>query len=180
MAWYALKVRTSQEEKVKDRIFNELRRLGIEHFVKDIIVPAEKVLEERKGMKKRERRRVFLPGYLFVEVASEEYLPELMQALRGVSDVLYFVSPARGAPPMPMSEAEITPILSRTRDMARPLEGQQTFELGQLVRITEGPFSGFEGFVSDIHPEKQRIQVRVKIFNRETPVELPYTHVQKL
>ncbi|MCS6895638.1 MAG: transcription termination/antitermination protein NusG [Bacteroidia bacterium] len=180
MAWYALKVRATQEKKVSDRIRNELARLGIEYQVKDILVPAERVLEERKGAKKKERERVFLPGYLFLEVTAEEYLPELIQTLKGVPDVLYFVSPARGAPPMPMADHEITPILSRARSISTTSESDQTFEVGQLVRISEGPFSGFEGYVAEVYPEKQRIQVRVKIFNRETPVELPYSHAEKI
>lgn len=180
MSWYALKVRATQEKKVSQRIQAELERLGIAHHVKDILIPAERVLEERKGSKKRERERVFLPGYLFLELASDEYLPELMQVLRGVPDVMYFVTPARGAPPVPMSEAEIAPIRSRARAASAPVDVPQTFDLGQLVRIKEGPFSDFEGYVAEIYPEKQRIQVRVKIFNRETPVELPYSHVEKL
>ncbi|MCS7152437.1 MAG: KOW motif-containing protein [Bacteroidia bacterium] len=180
MAWYALKVRASQEKKVSDRIRNELVRLGIDHKVRDILVPAERVLEERKGTKKRERERIFLPGYLFIEVAAEEFVPELIQALRGIPDVLYFVSPARGTPPIPMSESEIAPILSRARSVSAAVETSQSFEVGQLVRIVEGPFSGFEGYVAEVYPEKQRIQVRVKIFNRETPVELPYSHAERL
>ncbi|MEN3041186.1 MAG: transcription termination/antitermination protein NusG [Bacteroidia bacterium] len=180
MAWYALKVRASQEKKVCDRIRNELARLGIEHQVRDILVPAERVLEERKGAKARERERIFLPGYLFLEVASDEYLPELIQTLRGVPDVLYFVSPARGAAPIPMADHEIAPILSRARSVHPASESDQSFEVGQLVRISEGPFSGFEGYVAEVYPEKQRIQVRVKIFNRETPVELPYSHAERI
>ncbi|MCS7297088.1 MAG: transcription termination/antitermination protein NusG [Bacteroidia bacterium] len=180
MAWYAVKVRVSQEKKVSDRIRHELARQGMEHQVKDILVPAERVLEERRGAKKRERERVFLPGYLFLEVASDEYLPELMQMLRGVPDVMYFVSPARGSRPIPLSESEIAPILSRARALTLASEGVESFESGQLVRIVEGPFSGFEGYIAEVYPEKQRVQVRVKIFNRETPVELPYSHIQRI
>ncbi|MCX8111988.1 MAG: KOW motif-containing protein [Bacteroidia bacterium] len=180
MAWYALKVRASQEKKVSHRIQNELVRQGLDYCVRDILVPAERVLEERKGVKKRERERVFLPGYLFLEVVAEERLPELIQALRGVPDVMYFVSPARGSFPIPMSENEIAPILSRARAVSAAVESGQSFEPGQLVRIVEGPFSGFEGYIAEVYPEKQRIQVRVKIFNRETPVELPYSHAEKV
>ncbi|MCX7606774.1 MAG: KOW motif-containing protein [Bacteroidia bacterium] len=180
MAWYALKVRVSQEKKVSQRIRHELERLGLSHQVADILVPMERVLEDRKGGKKRERDRIFLPGYLFLDIPAEDYVAELMQVLRGVPDVMYFVSPARGAKPIPMPELEIAPILSRARAVALPLEVQHDFDIGQIVRIVEGPFAGFEGYVAELYPEKQRIQVRVKIFNRETPVELPYHHVEKL
>ncbi|GIV22921.1 MAG: transcription termination/antitermination protein NusG [Bacteroidia bacterium] len=180
MAWYALKVRASQERKVSQRIRQELDRLGLGHQVVDILVPAERVLESRKGGKKRERERVFLPGYVFLDIPVEEYVPELIQVLRGVPDVLYFVSPSRGAKPLPLPDSEVGPILSRARAASLPMEVSQDFEVGQLVRISEGPFAGFEGYIAEVYPEKQRVQVRVKIFNRETPVELPYHHVEKL
>jgi transcriptional antiterminator NusG len=180
MAWYALKVRVSQEKKVSQRIQQELERLGLSHQVTDILVPMERVLEDRKGGKKRERDRVFLPGYLFLDIPAEDYVPELVQVLRAVPDVMYFVSPARGAQPVPLPDQEIASILSRARAIQQAVEVVHAFEPGQLVRIVEGPFSGFEGYVAEVYPEKQRVQVRVKIFNRETPVELPYHHVEKL
>ncbi len=180
MPWYALKVRVFQEKKASERIRQELERLGLSHQVTDILVPMERVLEDRKGGKKRERDRVFLPGYLFLEIPVEEHVPELAQVLRGVPDVMYFVSPARGSAPVPLPEQEMTPILSRARSQQQVVEVSHAFEVGQLVRIVEGPFAGFEGYVAEIYPEKQRLQVRVKIFNRETPIELPYHQVQKL
>ncbi|MCS7188409.1 MAG: transcription termination/antitermination protein NusG [Bacteroidia bacterium] len=180
MAWYALKVRVSQEKKVSMRIRQELERLGLSHRVTDILVPMEKVLEDRKGGKKRERDRVFMPGYLFLDIPMEEDVPELIQILRSIPDVMYFVSPTRGAKPVPLSDIEISPILSRVRSAETPIEIRQDFEVGQAVRIIEGPFAGFQGYVAEVYPEKQRIQVRVKIFNRETPVELPYYHAEKI
>ncbi|MEN2993213.1 MAG: transcription termination/antitermination protein NusG [Bacteroidia bacterium] len=180
MSWYALKVRSSQEKKIADRILQALQKAGVSHWVRDILVPMERVLEARKGGKKREKDKIFMPGYLFLDVASEEVLPELMTLVRSVPDVLYFVSPARRAAPVPLSESEIQPILQRVRaSAAAPLDTTQTFEVGQLVRIIEGPFKDFEGYVAEVYPEKQRIQVRVRIFNRETPVELPYSQAEK-
>lgn len=183
MAWYALKVRVAQEKKVSHRIRQELERLGLSHQVRDILVPMERVLEDRKTaktLKRRERDRVFLPGYLFLDLASEEYLPELSQILRSLPDVMYFVSPVRGEAPVPLPEHEIQPILTRARAAATPIDVSHTFEVGQRVRIVEGPFVDYEGYIAEVYPEKQRVQVRVKIFNRETPLELAYHQVQKL
>ena len=183
MAWYVLKVRAAQEKKASLRIRQELERLGLSHQVRDILVPMERVLEDKKSgkaVKRRERDRVFLPGYLFLDLAAEEYLPELSQVLRGLPDVLYFVSPVRGEAPVPLPENEILPILTRARSTAAPMEVSHTFEIGQRVRIVEGPFMDYEGHIAEIYPEKQRVQVRVKIFNRETPLELAYHQVKKL
>lgn len=183
MAWYALKVRAAQEKKVSLRIRQELERLGLSHQVRDILVPMERVLEDKKSgksVKRRERDRVFLPGYLFLDLAAEEYLPELSQVLRALPDVMYFVSPTRGAAPVPLLESEILPILTRARSTAAAVEVSHTFEVGQQVRIIEGPFIDYEGYIAEVYPEKQRVQVRVKIFNRETPLELSYHQVQKL
>ncbi|MCS6790009.1 MAG: KOW motif-containing protein [Bacteroidia bacterium] len=180
MPWYALKVRVSQEKKIADLIRSELRRQQIEHQVKDIVVPIERVLRDTPGGKKKEREKVFMPGYLFVEVAAEKYISELYHALRLVPGVMYFVSSTRKAVPTPLPEAEISHILSRARATSSVGEGDQIFEVGQEVRIIEGPFSGLKGYVTEVYPEKQRIQVKIQVFRRETPIEIPYSHAEPI
>lgn len=180
MPWYALKVKVSQEKKIADLIRSELRRQQIEHQVKDIVVPIERVLRDTPGGKKKEREKVFMPGYLFLEVAAEKHINDLRHVLRMVPGVMYFVSSTRKAIPTPLSEAEIAHILSRARATTVVGEGDQVFEVGQEVRIVEGPFSGLRGYVAEVYPEKQRLQVKIQVFRRETPVEIPYSHVEKI
>ena len=180
MPWYVLKVRASQEKKVAHRIQNEIERLGLSHQVTDVVVPMERVLQNSKTGKKREKEKVFMPGYLFVEVASESYIPELIPVMRSIPDVLYFVSPSRGQPPQPLTESEITPILSRARSKDAIPESWHELNVGDVVRIIDGPFAGFEGSIRELYPEKQRARVHVKVFNRETPVEIQYHQIEKL
>jgi transcriptional antiterminator NusG len=180
MPWYVLKVRASQEKKVAHRIQAELDRLAISHQVREIVIPMERVLESRKTGKKREKEKVFMPGYLFLEVAAESYLPDLIPFMRSIPDVLYFVAPARGQMPEPLPEQEITPILLRARAKEAVPEAWHELAVGDAVRIVEGPFTGFEGVISELYPEKQRARVQVKVFNRETPVDIQYHQIEKL
>jgi len=180
MPWYVLKVRASKEKKVAHRIQAEIDRLGLSHQVLDIVVPMERVLQSSKTGKKREKEKIFMPGYLFLEIASEGYIPELIPLMRSIPDVFYFVSPARGQPPHSLSEQEIGAILSRARAKDAIPEAWHELSVGDLVRITEGPFAGFEGTVRELYPEKQRARVHVKVFNRETPVEIQYHQIEKL
>lgn len=180
MPWYVLKVRASQEKKVAHRIQTEIERLGLSHQVQDVVVPMERVLQSSKSGKKREKEKIFLPGYLFLEIASESYVLDLIPVMRSIPDVLYFVSPARGQPPQPLSEQEISAILSRARSKEAVPEAWHELSVGDLVRITEGPFAGFEGTIRELYPEKQRARVHVKVFNRETPVEIQYHQLEKL
>jgi transcriptional antiterminator NusG len=115
-----------------------------------------------------------------LEIASESYVPDLIPVMRSIPDVLYFVSPARGQPPQPVSEQEISAILSRARSKEAIPEAWHELSVGDLVRITEGPFAGFEGTIRELYPEKQRARVHVKVFNRETPVEIQYHQLEKL
>lgn len=180
MPWYALKVRAAQEKKVAHRIANELERLGLSHWVSDIVVPMERVLTTGRGGKKQEKEKVFMPGYLFLEVPSESFIPDLIPIMRSVADVLYFVAPSRGASPEPLSEQEIAPILSRARAKEPIPEALQNLEVGQTVRVIDGPFAGLEGAVAEVFPEKQRARILIKIFNREAPVEIQYHQIERL
>ncbi len=175
-----LKVRASKEKQVAHRIQAEIERLGLSHQVLDVVVPMERVLQSSKTGKKREKEKIFMPGYLFLEVASEGYIPDLIPLMRSIPDVFYFVSPARGQPPQSLSEQEIGPILSRARAKDAIPEAWHELSVGDLVRITEGPFAGFEGTVRELYPEKQRARVHVKVFNRETPVEIQYHQIEKI
>lgn len=162
------------------RIANELERIGLSHWVSDIVVPMERVLTTCKGGKKQEKEKIFMPGYLFLEVPSESYVQELVSVMRSVADVLYFVAPSRGAPPEPLSEQEIALILSRARAKEPIPEALHDLSVGQLVRIIDGPFAGLEGTVAEVFPEKQRARIQVKMFNRETPVEIQYRQIERL
>ncbi len=180
MPWYVLKVRAAKEKKVAQRIQAEIERLGLSHQILDIVVPMERVLQSSRTGKKREKEKIFMPGYLFLEIASEAYLPDLIPLMRSIPDVFYFVAPARGQLPHALSEQEIGPILSRARAKEAVSEAWHELSVGDLVRITEGPFAGFEGNVRELYPEKQRVRVHVKVFNRETPVEIQYHQIEKL
>lgn len=174
--WYVIKAVTGQEKKVKQYIESEIDRLKLHAFVGQILIPTEKVFEMRNG-KKKLRERSFLPGYVLIEV---ELNGEVVQAVKDVPGVIGFLGSERGQTPVPLRKAEVNKILGKVDELNEIGEVlENPFIVGESVKVMAPPFNGFIGTVEEIYEDKKKLKVMVKIFGRNTPVELNYYQVEK-
>jgi len=179
-----LRAISGQEKKVKQYIESELKRLKLESQVEQILIPIEKVLEMRNG-KKRTRERSMYPGYMYIHFAEQgisdgTVQPELIEAFKDVPGVVGFLGDGRNSQPIPMREAEINRILGKVSEMDQMSEIIEFgYQIGETIKIMDGPFSGFSGVVEDVMEDKKKLCVMVKIFGRNTPLELNYLQVER-
>jgi transcriptional antiterminator NusG len=149
-------------------------RAGLEAKFGDILVPTEEVVEMRDGQKRSSERK-FFPGYVLVQMEMDE---ETWHLVRSVPRVLGFIG-GSGDKPAPITEREADEILSRVREGQDKPKPKVLFEVGEMVRVTDGPFNDFNGVVEQVNYEKSRLNVSVMIFGRSTPVELDFSQVEK-
>lgn len=174
--WYVVRAISGQEKKVKQYIESEITRLKLNDFVTQVLIPTEKVFEMRGG-KKKIRERSFLPGYVLLEA---ELMGEVIQAIKDVPGVIGFLGSEKGQTPVPLRKSEINKILGKVDEMNEIGEVlEDPFVVGEPVKVMAGPFNGFSGTVEEIFEDKKKIKVMVKIFGRNTPVELNYFQVEK-
>jgi transcription termination/antitermination protein NusG len=172
--WYVVRVISGREAKIRDHILAEVDKSGLKEVVRQVIVPFEKVVQLRKG-KKITREKNFYPGYVIVEADLDSEVEHVIKSITGVFDFLGTKDSA-----VPLRPAEINRILGKIE--AASDQGSQVevpFLVGEPVKITDGPFSGFNGVIEEINEEKKKLKVVVKIFGRRTPVELNYLQVEK-
>lgn len=178
--WYVLKAISGKEKQVKEYIDIELEKGGdIARYVSQIVIPTEKVYVVRNG-KKSVKEKVFLPGYVLVEVALTR---EISGWLRNVPNVLGFLgvneSPGNYQP-IPLRQNEVVRLLGTVDSME---EGEEEllvpYLVGETVKVITGPFAGFSGVIEELNEEKRRMKVNVKIFGRNTPLELGFMQVEK-
>lgn len=185
--WYVIRAIAGQEKKVKSYIETEIARQGWNDQVRDIFIPTEKVYEVRNG-KKRIREKIFLPGYVLILADLSQ--PELVHALTSLPGVIGFLqeearagdSPKEGyvKQPIPLRQSEVNRILGKADESQTSERIETPFIVGEHVRVADGPFTGFDGVVDRIFEDRKKLNVIVKIFGRNTPVELSYTQVEKL
>lgn len=150
-----------------------IKNAGQEDLFGEILVPTEQVVEMVKGAKKTSSRK-FFPGYILLNVDLNE---ETWHTVRGTPKVTGFVG--NDLDPEPLSDEDAMKIIGRIKDGALKPKPKVTFEIGDVVRVVDGPFSNFQGVVDEVYPDKGRVKVMVSIFGRETPVELEYIQVTK-
>lgn len=172
--WYVLQVYSGQESNVKktleDRII--VKKLG-DKFGK-ILVPTEEVMEMRSGQKRKSERK-FFPGYVLVEADMDD---DIWHFICEIPKVIGFVG-GKADKPAPISERELDKILQRVQEGVDKPRPKVLFEVGEVVRVKDGPFADFNGVVEDVNYEKNRMRVAVSIFGRSTPVELEFGQVEK-
>lgn len=174
--WYVVRAISGQEKKVKQYIESEIERLKLEPFIAQVLIPTEKVFEMRNG-KKRIRERSFLPGYVLIEA---DIQGEVVQAIKDVPGVIGFLGTEKGQKPVPLRKTEVNKILGKVDEMNEIGEvPENPFVIGEPVKVMAGPFVGFSGTVEEIYEDKKKLKVMVKIFGRNTPVELNYMQVEK-
>ena len=173
MDWYTLRVISGKEKKVKDAILSEVATASIEDEIKDVLVPTENIIEMRDG-KKKVKNKVFFPGYLLIKMDMDKEVKYLIENLTGV---MSFVGPQGN--PQSLKSEEINRILGVVEGSKDKEVVTSLFKVGDHVKVTDGPFMEFSGFVKEVNDEKQKLKVSVSIFGRPTPVELDYLQVEK-
>ena len=171
--WYSVSVLSNFEKKIAEQIRTSVAEQGLEDEIDEILVPTEEVIEVRRGKKVTTERR-FMPGYVLVhmEMSDEGY-----HLINSINRVTGFLGPQ--GRPMPMRDAEVNQILNRVQEGEEAPKLMISFEVGEKVKVNDGPFEDFDGMVEEVDDENQKLKVTVSIFGRETPVELDYTQVNK-
>ena len=171
--WYSVSVLSNFEKRVAEQIRQAVAEQSLEDQIEEVLVPTEEVLEVRRGKKVTSERR-FMPGYVLVrmEMSDEGY-----HLVNSINRVTGFLGPQ--GRPMPMRDAEVNQILNRVQEGEEAPRSLITFDVGEDVNVTDGPFEGFSGEVEEVDDEAQSLKVSVSIFGRATPVELKFTQVSK-
>ncbi len=170
--WYVVQTLSGQERKVKTSLENRIQIEELGDCISDVILPTESVSEVRGG-KKKITTRLYYPGYLLIHMDLDE---KTWHFVRGTSGVLKFLG---DKDPTPMPEEEVEEILESLREKKEKVKPKVLFEVGETVKVTEGPFVNFSGVIDEVNPEKGKLKVMVSIFGRSTPVELEYWQVER-
>ncbi|WP_250632525.1 transcription termination/antitermination protein NusG [Rhodoflexus caldus] len=183
--WYLLRVVSGQEKKVKSYLEKEVAIHNLGEYISQVLTPSEKVYQIRK-MKDGKSKKVaveknFFPGYVFVQANLSN--GEIIHTIKSVPGVINFLDVEGAGPnaqPRPMRESEINRILGKIDDTDESeIKHDISFHVGETVKVMDGPFNGFTGTVEEVFEEKKKLNVMVKIFGRNTPVELNYMQVSK-
>jgi transcriptional antiterminator NusG len=172
--WYVIHVYSGFEKKVATAIREQAEQKGLGDRFEEILVPTEEVVEVRRGAKVNSERK-FFPGYVLVKMDMDD---ETWHLVRNTAKVTGFLG-GRGRP-SPITEAEAARIMHQVQEGIERPKPSITFEIGEQVRVCDGPFTSFNGTIEDVDEEKSRVKVAVSIFGRATPVELEYTQVEKV
>jgi len=171
--WYVIHVYSGFEKKVASSIEEQAKQAGMEDKILQVLVPSEEVVEVRRGTKVSSDRK-FFPGYVLVEMDMTDAAWHLVRNTPKVSGFL-----GTRDKPTPISEAEAKRILNQVEEGVDRPRPSIVFEIGEQVRVTDGPFASFNGLIEDVDEERARVKVAVSIFGRATPVELEYSQVEK-
>ncbi|MHA6326756.1 transcription termination/antitermination protein NusG [Roseivivax sp. CAU 1753] len=171
--WYSVSVLSNFEKKVAEQIRTSVAEQGLEDQIEEVLVPTEEVIEVRRGKKVTTERR-FMPGYVLVRMEMSDQGYHLINSINRVTG---FLGPQ--GRPMPMRDAEVQAILGRVQEGEDAPRTLIHFEVGEKVKVNDGPFEDFDGLVEGVDEDTQRLRVAVSIFGRETPVELEFTQVTK-
>jgi len=175
--WYVVRAIGGQENKVKSYIENEISRLGLSDYVDQVLVPKEKVIQIRNG-KKINKERVYFPGYIMIEANLSGEVPHVIKSVTGV---IGFLGETKGGDPVPLRKSEVNRMLGKVDELSIQSDNVAIpFIVGEIIKVIDGPFNGFNGTIEKINEEKRKLEVMVKIFGRKTPLELSYMQVEKV
>ncbi|CUI00559.1 MULTISPECIES: transcription termination/antitermination protein NusG [Leisingera] len=171
--WYSVSVLSNFEKKIAEQIRTAVAEQGLEDEIDEVLVPTEEVIEIRRGKKVSTERR-FMPGYVLVHMEMSDRGYHLISSINRVTG---FLGPQ--GRPMPMRDAEVQGILGRVEEGVETPRTLIHFEIGEKVKVNDGPFEDFDGMVEEVDEDNQKLKVTVSIFGRETPVELDFAQVTK-
>ncbi|HTV69660.1 MAG TPA: transcription termination/antitermination protein NusG [Rhizobiaceae bacterium] len=172
--WYIVHAYSNFEKKVAEDIENKAKQKGLSGEIEQIVVPTEKVVEVRRG-RKVDAERKFFPGYVLVKV---DLTDEVFHLIKNTPKVTGFLGADNK--PMPISDSEAERILQQVQEGIERPKPSVSFEVGEQVRVSDGPFASFNGVVEEVDDARSRVKVAVSIFGRATPVELEFGQVEKL
>ena len=174
--WYVVRAISGQENKIKTYIEGEIKRLKIDSFVDDIIVPTQKVIQIRNG-KKVSKEKVYFPGYIMIKANLTGEIPHI---IRSFPNILGFLGETKGGDPVPLRQSEVNRMLGKVDELSETEEKINIpYIVGETVKVIDGPFNGFNGTIEKVYEDKRKLEVMVKIFGRKTPLELSYMQVEK-
>lgn len=172
--WYVLRAVSGKENKVKEYLESEIKKTDLGKYVSQVIIPTEKTYIMRNG-KKVLKEKPYLPGYILIEAA---LVGEVSHELRNINYVAGFLPDTQN--PQPLRQSEVNRILGTMDELdEQQVELDIQYFVGENVKVTNGPFSGFSGIIEEVNTEKKKLKVMVKIFGRKTPLELNYMQVEK-
>ncbi|MFN4274408.1 MAG: transcription termination/antitermination protein NusG [Rhizobiaceae bacterium] len=170
--WYIVHAYSNFEKKVAEDIENQARRKGLSDQIEQIVVPTEKVVEVRRG-RKVDAERKFFPGYVLVRA---ELSDAVFSLIKNTPKVTGFLGDSK---PVPITDSEAERILHQVQEGVERPKPSVTFEIGEAVRVSDGPFASFSGSVQEVDEERSRLKVEVSIFGRAVPVDLEFGQVEK-
>ena len=177
--WYVVRTAGGKEKKAKEYIENEIKRLGLTDYVSQVLIPTEKIYQVKNG-KKVSMERIFYPGYILIEALLTGEIQHIIRNLPHVSGFLTEKQGGKDKEPSPLRQSEVNRILGRVDELIDKEEEIITpFVVGEAVKVTDGPFNGFEGTVEEVLEDKRKLKVMVKIFGRKTILELNFVQVVK-
>jgi transcription termination/antitermination protein NusG len=172
--WYIVHAYSNFEKKVAESIKEQAAQKGLSDYFEQVLVPTEEIIEVRRGRKIKSERR-FFPGYVLVKM---ELTDQAFHLIKNTPKVTGFLG--SDSKPIPISDAEASRILNQVAEGVERPKSTIIFEVGEQVRVADGPFASFSGQVEEVDTERSRLKVAVSIFGRPTPVELEYGQVEKL
>ncbi len=171
--WYVIHTYSGYENKVKMNLMRRINSLGMQDKIYQVLVPTEEEIEFKDGKKKTVQKKIY-PGYVIVEMIMTD---DSWYVVRNTSGVTGFVGP--GVKPIPLPKDEVKKIM-RLMGMEAPVKVKMDLMVGQMVRVTHGPFKDFHGIIEEVNPDKEKLRVLISFLGRETPVELDFGQIEKM
>ena len=174
MRWYVVHVYSGSEKKVVEAINDQIVRKGMQDYFEDVLMPTEEVVEVRRGVRVNSERK-FFPGYILINMELTDETWQLVKSQSKVTGIL-----GGKGKPIPITEKEAKQLINQISEGIERPRASIIYEVGEQVRVCDGPFASFNGLVEDVDEDKARLKVAVSIFGRSTPVDLDYSQVEKV
>ena len=171
--WYIVQTFSGFEQKISDTLKKTIEKQQLKDKIEDVVVPIHEVTEVKRG-KRVQRKKKYFPSYILVRMEMDK---ELYHMIKNIQKVTGFLGPTGS--PAPVSDKEIDKILGGIKEGTLAPKNQISFDIGEQVKVCEGPFASFSGLVEEVDEEKAKLKVSVSIFGRPTPIELEYNQVEK-